>query len=404
MRTLCLISLAGTSRAVLLGSSSASPTRGSSAGAGKPDALFQDAVSRCESLLAGCEGADSAFAEVPRMLRAVFDADFELYCRLTRPTASTLNMTCLCPDDPGAAIRGDGLINAALRPGRVCVDGACGGSCSRLVLPEFATAAECDALRCLAAEHMALAAGDAGAAHMQQFNFVDSVTGGHVRTTLLMVRLVERLRRATAHEYGLPLPSVAPHSAFVSRWAPGAGCGDGTPVHGDEAACAGFHYSSVLHLASQGGEFDGGDFVFSDPPHSAALDTAPSRTAVEIGLAEAAPPASTRRKSSAGRLLTRVAPVQGRAMIFSSGWENLHFVDVIRTGARFAMPAFFVTRPFWNQDGPSDVRGPVGLSETAAALLRHILLTPDEPEEEGELTEKYTVLWHLLFAAPIEGE
>jgi hypothetical protein len=148
MRVRCiLLTFAATSRAVLLAGPTAAPTRVASAVSCKPDVLFQDAVSRCESLLAGCEGADSAFAEVPRMLRAVFDADFELYCRQTRPAASTLNMTCLCPDDPQAAIRGDSLIDASLRPGRVCLDGACGGSCSRLVLSEFATAAECEELR-----------------------------------------------------------------------------------------------------------------------------------------------------------------------------------------------------------------------------------------------------------------
>ena len=82
---------------------------------------------------------------------------------------------------------------------------------------------------------------------------------------LLLVRLVERLRRAVAYEYGLPLASVAPHTAFVSQWvskdiAGESGCGWGTSVHGDEAACEGFHYSTILHLSTKGEGVEGGDF------------------------------------------------------------------------------------------------------------------------------------------------
>ena len=38
------------------------------------------------------------------------------------------------------------------------------------------------------------------------------------RTTLLFVRFVERMRRAIAHEYGLPLSSVLPGQSFVARF------------------------------------------------------------------------------------------------------------------------------------------------------------------------------------------
>ena len=30
-------------------------------------------------------------------------------------------------------------------------------------------------------------------------------------------------------------------------------------------------------------------------------------------------------------------------MMFTSGWENVHYVDKVRSGTRFAMPVFFTT-------------------------------------------------------------
>eukprot|EP00966_Prymnesium_polylepis_P071825 1668115-Prymnesium_polylepis.1 len=44
-----------------------------------------------------------------------------------------------------------------------------------------------------------------------------SAAAGDVRTTLTFVRLLERMRRVIAHEYGLCLSSVAPRQTFVSR-------------------------------------------------------------------------------------------------------------------------------------------------------------------------------------------
>ena len=45
------------------------------------------------------------------------------------------------------------------------------------------------------------------------------------RTTLIFVRLVERMRRAIAHEYGLPLASVLPCAGVDRGWAAGAALG-----------------------------------------------------------------------------------------------------------------------------------------------------------------------------------
>ena len=46
----------------------------------------------------------------------------------------------------------------------------------------------------------------------------------------------------------------------------------------------------------------------------------------------------------------RFASVQGRALIFSSGWENIHYVGAVTSGVRIALPAFFGTRSWTHED------------------------------------------------------
>ena len=68
-------------------------------------------------------------------------------------------------------------------------------------------------------------------------------------------------------------------------------------MHADESSDEHFHYSAVLQLSTQGEGFEGGDFVFVDP---------------------SAKDATTEH---------RLSPLRGRAIMFSSGWENVHYVD-----------------------------------------------------------------------------
>ena len=66
------------------------------------------------------------------------------------------------------------------------------------------------------------------------------------RTILIAVRLVERIRRAIALEYGLPLSSLLPLQAYsrtanagtLSEGGGGNLGGDGLPLHTDEATHA----------------------------------------------------------------------------------------------------------------------------------------------------------------------
>jgi predicted 2-oxoglutarate/Fe(II)-dependent dioxygenase YbiX len=77
-------------------------------------------------------------------------------------------------------------------------------------------------------------------------------------------------------------------------------------VHVDEESTKAYHYSCVLYL-SKDSEYKGGNFVFTDPDP----------------------------KGFDQRILTREAPVRGNAVMFSSGWENVHYVDAVTEGERW---------------------------------------------------------------------
>lgn len=383
------------------------------------EVAFEDAIRRCESIKYG-GGTSSkdlmAFLEVPALLRTVFDADEQYYMSDTRPAASVQNLTCTRPVldvdwRPGGAIRGADLMDVKIEPGRACAAGQCSGTCSRVAVPDFASHSECEELCKLASEIMEpLMPEDidpdeemCALAGLPQLDLCSVAAFGEPRLMLLAVRLVERLRRAVAREYGLPLSTVAPHTSYISRWVADGGCGDGTPVHGDEAACPEFHYSAVLHLNSQGEAFEGGDFVFSDAP----ADVSPCGSGCGCTTASPLTPDAVVmngddtaadeavEKSTAGRRLTRMAPQAGRAIIFSSGWENLHYVERVKGGVRQAMPTFFVTRDEFNTDGVGE-DGSLQCTDVANAFL-NLIVAPESEEDRGQLTFN----WHSLFGAQL---
>lgn len=289
---------------------------------------------------------------MPHLLKATFDEDFETALRSSKRTLLA-NLTCLCPKE---GTDGDGLFGETLlrfqetstMDGRRCEGGACSAACSRVVYEGLASREECDELRQRA--DALLAYSDA----MQQespsrneedeavtnLDLSEAAESGDVRFALLLLRLIERLRRLTAHEYGLqPASTLVPASAFIARIVGREGEpteGGGAPAktedeaaetagvgvaHADESSYPNYHYSAVLHLHSSGDGFSGGDLVFSD-----------------VG--------------DEGRIATRLAPLEGRAVVFSSGWENVHYVEGVEEGGvRFALPVFFETA----EEAPPDL-------------------------------------------------
>ena len=312
-------------------------------------------------------------AEVPGLLRQVFDEDFERLLRANAGSKITHNVTCLQPEEGmGARVFDEELRRLPLQPGRRCEGGCCADACSRVFWPTFATASE-------AAEFRALADGvmpplDECLHH--NMYLMACCASGSARTTLSFVRLVERLRRALAHEYGIPLASIAPMQCFVSRLDARAGDSTRQSLHVDESSFATFHYSGVLYLSSQGDEFEGGSFGFVETPHTTA-----------------AAARATPRRPAAVTPVREVTPVAGAALTFSSGWENPHAVAPLHAGCRYALPAFFRTSPAAAAESGGEAR--VADAERAQALWRSALW----PQSEEAVRDLFRH-WHAILATP----
>uniref|UniRef100_A0A671SFJ4 Urotensin-2 receptor 2 n=1 Tax=Sinocyclocheilus anshuiensis TaxID=1608454 RepID=A0A671SFJ4_9TELE len=88
--------------------------------------------------------------------------------------------------------------------------------------------------------------------------------------------------------------------------------------HIDKETYGSFDYTSLLYLSDYGLEFGGGRFVFMDPSSN--------RT---------------------------VKPRAGRVSFFSSGSENLHHVEKVPWGTRYAITVSFTCDPNYAIDNPS---------------------------------------------------
>jgi len=337
------------------------------------EAAFWAAVKATETV-----SADEALPlEVPRLLHLVFDADMRL---LMDRNKVVKNLTCAQPAKQGGVeALADGIAyifddaehaNLPLKPGRRCEAGDCCEACSRVFFPTFATAAETD-LEVFP--------------ELQAFSLNDAAKCG-VSTSLGFVRLIERVRRSIAHEYGLNLATLLPLQAYSRKYVAGStqkggggGEGDHVILHTDEATHSSYHYSSVLYLSTQGEDFEGGSFVWNDPSDEA---------------------------NSTARVRTPVSPSRGAAVFFSSGWENMHEVEPLTSGTRFAVPCFFTTEPV--PPGVVDqLGGAPDDDEDVADDLERLLIAPsrtENPMESAGRVKELMMKWHMLLGPNEEVE
>lgn len=84
-------------------------------------------------------------------------------------------------------------------------------------------------------------------------------------------------------------------------------------VHIDKQAYPAFHYTSLIYLSDHKRQFTGGRFVFIDGSHNKTYAT--------------------------------VEPKRGRVLTFTSGRENLHRVERVRSGERTALTISFTCDP-----------------------------------------------------------
>jgi hypothetical protein len=134
--------------------------------------------------------------------------------------------------------------------------------------------------------------------------------------------------------------------------------------------------SCVFYLASQRDDFEGGTLFFSD----AAPDGGQPQSAEQAGGSAGAAPGAA---PGAKRVLSPLSPSRGMAIIFSSGWENMHVVEPLASGTRIAVPAFFTTQRPEGLDPTPDVDS-----------LWSRFLTPESAED----VRQFMFSWHELCA------
>ena len=324
-------------------------------------------------------------ADVPIMLHHIFDADLQ---HLIGREKITLNVTCKQPEESGLTTHGMNYIfddsshkDLPLIEGRRCEGGTCCDACSRNIYRTFASEAECS---------------------LQTFPDLSALTFNNLErvssaSIIQFTRLIERVRRTIAYEYGLPLSTILPLQAYSRKYVAGTtqqggggGEGDHVILHTDEATHDGYHYSCVLYLSTQGEDFEGGDFVFNDPVEEGEEDATSSAEEGTLSLEEA-----IRRT---GRKLTPFHPTRGAAVIFSSGWENMHEVEQITSGTRYAVPCFFTTCPVPEAAYTQMVAGKPKTNEGIADDWLHLLLAhrKEKPEEAVGRVKELLMKWHYM--------
>jgi hypothetical protein len=255
------------------------------------------------------------------------------------------NVTCLRPADgiDGARKFDEELLEMPTESGRVCAGGDCSCSCSRVTLERLASEEECSRAVELVTPLMPPEGDNTFNLYLKL-----SAASGRLETHMLLLRLVERVRRAVALEYGVPEHTLSTRQAFVSRITAKTDQAVYTQLHVDESSTGAFHYSAVLHL-SPSEDYEGGNLVFVD--------------SAEGGVA------------SEGK--TTLVPDAGVLAMFSSGWENPHHVAPVHAGTRLAMAMFFTTDRATSVPRPFDSTSE---ASCARALWRHALM-PESLED-----------------------
>lgn len=197
--------------------------------------------------------------------------------------------------------------------------------CGRVVSDKLVSGSEADALLGIAQRGMALGGSHGGAtvldlhsgALSQGKNFVNiyqlsAAKNVFTKTDFTFYKVAKtKIQHAVAHHFGIqPSALYLTHPTFFSRLnaAPALTIHDEYwHPHVDKETYESFHYTTLLYLADYGRDFQGGRFVFVDSDKA-------NRT---------------------------IEPRKGRVSMFTSGSENLHFVERVTAGTRYAITVSF---------------------------------------------------------------
>ena len=288
-------------------------------------------------------------------------------------------LACLC----SAPVVGWTLLSRSALPSPRCLSSgaasasasACGGSggggsgsLCRVVEDGFASGEEMSSLRRLARAGMGgagAAAGpaifDANSGMLRANGVFANVFSGARRARLeaadlaVYASLVERVRRRLAAAYNLTaLHLTAP--TFITRVVGAAGWRAADEhdeyyhAHADGLTTPHYAYSGLLYLSTYADDFTGGRFRFyaAEPPGGTdAPDDARERAEeAQEPLPPPPPPLHDGGAGGGGHAEdVIVEPRAGRLLLFSSGAENWHRLERVRSGERFVLSLWFTCDP-----------------------------------------------------------
>ncbi|XP_013169708.1 PREDICTED: 2-oxoglutarate and iron-dependent oxygenase domain-containing protein 3-like [Papilio xuthus] len=132
----------------------------------------------------------------------------------------------------------------------------------------------------------------------------------------------EKIKYAIAHHFGvLPSKIYLTHPTFFSEINPKNAVtihDEYWHAHVDKETYKSFHYTTLLYLSNYNKDFEGGRFVFVDEKHNKTVE-----------------------------------PRLARLSIFTSGAENLHYVEKVTSGTRYAMTISFTCDKNYAIEDPS---------------------------------------------------
>ncbi|XP_076682824.1 2-oxoglutarate and iron-dependent oxygenase domain-containing protein 3 [Andrena cerasifolii] len=201
--------------------------------------------------------------------------------------------------------------------------------CGRIVTDKLVSSTETDILLKIAVSGLNLGGSDGGASILDLHSgalskgqsFVDIYALPEARkifnsADFAIYKVVKtKIHHAVAHNFGVPSDKIyLTKPTFFSRmtnasaktihdeyWHP----------HVDKETYESFHYTSLLYLNDFGRDFEAGRFLFIDKDN----------------------------------VNTTVEPRKGRVSMFTSGSENLHAVEKVQSGVRYALTVSFTCDP-----------------------------------------------------------
>ena len=201
--------------------------------------------------------------------------------------------------------------------------------CGRIVSDKLVSSTETDVLLKIAMNGLSLGGSDGGASILDLHSgalskgrdFINIYTLPEAKTIFnsadfAIYKVVRtKIQHAVAHNFGVPankifltkptffsrMTNVSAQTIHDEYWHP----------HVDKETYQSFDYTSLLYLNDYGRDFEGGRFIFID-------------------------------KDSVN---TTVEPRKGRVSMFTSGSENLHAVEKVQSGIRYALTVSFTCNP-----------------------------------------------------------